>query len=284
MIVKTDKMDVLKHENEYISYSRLYTFLSDRRSFFEQKILKKKDPEPRISTGVALHEIISTDLIDPSKLVFIDRKPRSNSKDFNKDVVYVSGKVLQGGYKAFKSFLEQTSTQKVATAIREGKSEGYIKSDELKMRGYLDVIHPTMIVDFKLQPMSSIARDSLKYGIQNCIYVSIMKSRGINVPLVYLSIKADHPFSCQVFSYPESWLDEVASYLNQVLIPEYCHYITECKKVFGEDIMTKEINEDDYPELISEAEDNQLLNPHLCLVPKEWDYKNLENKTKLRKS
>ena len=270
-------MNAKKIKTDYLSYSRAYSFITDKWDFVRTYILKENERD-KDNKFKRMHKLIKYYYTDRDKIVRQTNNTTKDLKEFYKkfsDKFYVT-KSEDSFLKKFKDFIDMDYNQDIKSCLVNGVHEAFIQDDKKKIRGELDCADSSIVLDFKGEPISSLRTKKLKYGLQAVIYkyLYIIKTKNENMRLYFLSLPLVYPYSFARFTFPSIWIDGVRDLFFKKIYPNYMEYVENLKKALGNNVFTKHFT--DKKEVLNILNKNKLLSVDFEITPNAYELRDLD--------
>ena len=268
----------MKNSNsDYLSYSRAYTFITDRWDFVRQYILKEPKYEKE-NKFKRMHKLLKIYFKETEKIVNQDKKMSKQRKEFYKNYSdkHLVTESENEFLKRFLDFINIDYNKDIKRCLEEGFYELEIEDSIYKIRGEIDCTDGHMIIDFKGEGIGSLKMKKLKYAMQQVVYEHLYKHK-LKTPEVkfyFLSLPLTKPYSFNRFTFPSIWTDGVKQLFFDKIHKEYTEYVEDLKRVLGNDVFLKKF--DNHSEVLNILNKNKLLSVDFEIVPSSYELKDLD--------
>ena len=265
---------------EYLSYSRAFTFIENKWKFIKIYILKQRKLQ-EISKFHRMHKIIEIYFKNKDLLIKKEKKYQTKQlNDFynNAKKSYLLTDSESDFLIAFQNFINMKYNADLKKCLESKIFSKKLKCEEKKIRGELDCVDASTIIDFKGETIDSLKYKKLKYALQQVIYMYLFKTslNLKNVNYYFLSLPLSYPFDFNRFTFPDSWLEGVYTLFFNKILPEYNKYITKLKEILGQDIFYRRVEQQEHTDILNILVESKLLSVDFELTPSSYEYNDLD--------
>ena len=195
----------MKHHDLFLSASRAYTFLSNKRAFIQTYVFGEVPSEKASwQAGTLIHELIYC-IIRKEKIKECDGK-RAHNKLRESGIFGVYGSYISA-YNEIMATLPLIMDYK---GIKKSKIqiETKLVNSEIKILGYPDILLPKAIIDLKTTSGDinkwERQNDLIRLGLQEWIYRKLAPEIE---HLYFLVVEAVYPFRVEIRTLPDWWVE-----------------------------------------------------------------------------
>ena len=258
--------------DHYLSYSRCYSFYNDFPLFTKNYILRER--EFKANPSQDLHRAIYFLFMDPEKIVYVDRKSKSDDNE-NSVVLNKSKKPLIDNIQRFFNLKQNEDLKK---AFEQKLFEKRLISDKMKIQGVPDVVSDELIIDMKFMDERTFMKSKVRYGVQQYFIERLMKENyGDSPNFEFLLTNPASPYKSLRVYFPDEWIEEIKFHIDKTE-ENYFKTVDEIENGLGIQIFhrTSEMSEDEKVKIMNHLTDTGRLVVKKEIHPSGWDYKELE--------